>query len=50
MEYTPRQCAAFLTMAAARRRRELSEQLHISALGSQGDSKAIKATLKDLDG
>lgn len=48
MNYTPRQAAAFLTIAAARRRRELAEQLHIAALGGQGEGKAIKDTLKEL--
>jgi len=48
MDYTPRQIAAFLTIAAARRRRELAEQIHVAALGAQGDGKAVKETLKEL--
>jgi len=48
MNYTPKQIGAFLTIAAARRRRELAEQLHIAALGAQGDGKAVQAALKEL--
>jgi hypothetical protein len=48
MNYTPRQLAAFLTIATARRRRELAEQINIQALAARGDEKAMKATLKEL--
>jgi len=48
MDYTPKQVGAFLAIAAARRRRELAEQLHIATLGAQGDGKAVKETLKEL--
>ena len=48
LAYTPRQLAAFLTIAMARRRRELAEQINIQALAARGDDKAIKATLKEL--
>ena len=48
MDYTPRQIAAFLVIAADRRRRELGEQLQINSLASQGQVKAIGAALKDL--
>jgi DNA-binding CsgD family transcriptional regulator len=47
MDYTPRQANAFVLIASHRRRRELAEQLNIT-LAAQGDSKAIKATLKEL--
>ena len=48
MSYTPRQIGAFLTIAQHRRRRELAEQLNIATLGAQGESKAIRETLKEL--
>jgi hypothetical protein len=48
MDYSPKQLAAFLTIAAARRRRELAEQLNIQALAARGDDKAMKQTLKEL--
>ena len=48
MGYTPKQLSAFLTIAGHRRRRELAEQLHVGTLAAQGDSKAVKETLKDL--
>jgi hypothetical protein len=48
MDYTPRQIAAFVVIAADRRRRELAEQLQIHALAAQGQGKAITGALKDL--
>ena len=49
MDYTPKQLAAFLIIAGDRRRREMRDQLQLGALAAQGDGKAIKATLRDLD-
>jgi hypothetical protein len=48
MNYTPRQLAAFLVIAAHRRRHELTEQLQLTALAAQGEGKAIKDALKGL--
>jgi hypothetical protein len=48
MDYTPRQAAAFVTIAMHRRRRELAEQLHIATVAAHGDAKAIRETLKEL--
>lgn len=48
MDYSPKQLAAFLTIATARRRRELAEQLNVQTLAAQGDAKAMKDTLKEL--
>jgi hypothetical protein len=48
MGYTPRQLAAFLVIAAHRRRRELTEQIQITALATQGEGKAIKDALREL--
>jgi len=49
LDYTPRQTAAFLAIATHRLRRQMREQLQLGALAAQGDDKAIKATLKELD-
>lgn len=48
MDYTPKQIGAFLTIASHRHRRELAEQIHVAALGAQGDGKAIKDAQKEL--
>ena len=48
MRYTPRMVAAFVTIAADRRRRELAEQFQIHAVAAQGTKDAIKSTLKEL--
>jgi len=49
LDYTPRQIGAFLAIAGHRRRREMREQLVLGRLAAQGDDKATKATLKELD-
>lgn len=49
MNYTPKQIGAFLIIAAARRRRELAEQLHIQTLAAQGKGEAIKDTMRELN-
>lgn len=49
MNYTPKQLGAFLIIAAARRRREIAEQLHIQTLAAQGKGDAIKDTLRELN-
>lgn len=49
LDYTPKQAAAFLAIAGHRRRREAREQLVLGRLASQGDDKATKAALKELD-
>ena len=48
MGYTPRMVAAFVTIAADRRRRELAEQFQIHVVAAQGGKDAIKSTLKEL--
>jgi hypothetical protein len=47
MEMTPRQLDAFLFLAGKRRQRELSEQLHVTLLGSRGEENAIRARLRE---
>jgi hypothetical protein len=49
LDYSPKQIAAFLAIASHRRRREMREQLVLGRLAAQGDDKATKATLKELD-
>jgi hypothetical protein len=49
MEYTPIQLQAFCFIAEKRRARELAEQLHTNALAAQGDDKAIRKRLKELE-
>jgi len=46
LDYTPRQAAAFLRLAALRRKRDAAEQLAIVALGSRGDPEHVNKTLK----
>ena len=48
MNYTPRMIAAFVTIAADRRRRDLVEQFQIQTVAAQGGKDAIKSTLKEL--
>jgi hypothetical protein len=49
LDYSPKQLDAFLIIARDRKRRELREQLLLDRVAAQGDDKAIKAALKDLD-
>jgi hypothetical protein len=46
-DYTPRQTAAFMQLAADDRQRELRELLAIFAMAARGDPKAIQKALKD---
>ena len=49
LDYTPKQMGAFLVIAGHRRRREMREQLVLGRLAAQGDDKATKAVLKELE-
>jgi hypothetical protein len=49
MDYTPRQLQAFVFLAGKRRQRELGELLHVNTLGSRGDEKTIRATLRSWE-
>jgi hypothetical protein len=48
MTLTPRQIVAFLEFSGKLDRIERADALMIAAIGSQGDSKVIEKTLKDL--
>jgi hypothetical protein len=45
--YTPRQTAAFLVIAAKRRRREMRELLQLHSLAARGDPKIVERLLKE---
>jgi hypothetical protein len=50
MMLTPRQIAAYLEFSAELERIEQANALAITALGAQGDEKAIKQQVKELSG
>jgi hypothetical protein len=45
---TPRQLRVWLGLARKRRRTELAELLHITALGSRGEPKDVKEQIEML--
>jgi hypothetical protein len=49
MNYTPIQIQAFLFLAGRRRQRELRELLHVAAMGSRGEAKAVQEQLRQWD-
>jgi hypothetical protein len=49
MQYTPRQLDAFLFLAGKRRRRELAEQLHLTAVAARSDEKTIREQLRGME-
>jgi hypothetical protein len=50
MMLTPRQIAAYLDLGAQLDRIERANDLAITAIGAQGDAKAIEKTIKELGG
>jgi hypothetical protein len=50
MTLTPRQIAAYLEFGAQLDRMERAQDLAVTALGAQGDGKAIEKTIKDWGG
>jgi|KBSMisStaDraftv2_1062788.scaffolds.fasta_scaffold193209_4 hypothetical protein len=50
MSLTPRQIVAYLEFSDGLDRIERANNLMIAAIGSQGDSKAIEKTIKELNG
>ena len=48
MTLTPRQILAYLDFSQKLDRAELSNELMITAVGSQGDGKTIDKVIKDL--
>lgn len=50
MTLTPRQMAAYLEFGEKLDRMERAHDLWITALGSQGEGKAIEKTIKELGG
>jgi hypothetical protein len=50
MNLSPRQVTAYLEFNDLIDQRERANNLMITALGSQGDGKAIEKTLKELNG
>jgi hypothetical protein len=50
MTLTPRQIAAYLEFGERLDRIEQANDLTITAIGAQGDKKAIEKTIKELGG
>lgn len=50
MMQTPRQIAAYLEFGERLDRMERANDLTITAIGAQGDQKAIEKTIKELGG
>jgi len=50
MSLTPRQITAYLEFSDGLDRIERANNLIVTAIGAQGDSKAIEKTLKELNG
>jgi hypothetical protein len=50
MTLTPRQIAAYLEFGEKLDRIERANDLTITAIGAQGDQKAIEKTIKELGG
>jgi hypothetical protein len=50
MTLTPRQLAAYLEFGEKLDRVERANDLTITAIGAQGDQKAIEKTIKELGG
>lgn len=48
MQMTPRRMAGVLQFSQAVRRHALAEQINIVALGSRGEGKAVRKTLREL--
>lgn len=48
MSLTPRQSAAYLEFCGKLERMDRASDLMVTAIGSQGDQKAIEKTIKDL--
>jgi hypothetical protein len=49
MQMTPRQLEAFVFLAAKRRRAELREQLHMTAVAARSDERTIRTTLREWE-
>lgn len=49
MSYTPKQIDAFVTIATARRRRELFDALVVQRVANHGDRDAVRKVSKELD-
>lgn len=50
MTLTPRQIAAYLKFSAQIDRMERADALILTAVATQGDSKTIEKTLKEING
>lgn len=48
-EYSPRRIVAFSELAAHRKKQELATTLAVHALAAQGDNKAIKKQINQLE-
>lgn len=48
MEMTPRRLAGVLHFSQTIHRRDMADQIHVAAIGSRGDRKALKKALTDL--
>lgn len=49
MDYSPREIAGWFALAKKRRRREMLEGFTLARIAANGDEKAVKALLKELD-
>ena len=47
-DYSPRQVAGFVALAALRRKGEMADRLAINTMAARGEPKAVKEQLKNL--